>query len=88
MTNTTLRGVTAALVLIAGLGSAAAQESTNVVATEGDWTVFAAENPKECWAVSPPKATQNTCSTSSFSGISVLPGSAAIECCSAEFAAT
>ena len=60
MTNTTLRGVTAALVLIAGLGSAAAQESTNVVATEGDWTVFAAENPKECWAVSPPKATQNT----------------------------
>ena len=47
MTNTTLRGVTAALVLIAGLGSAAAQESTNVVATEGDWTVFAAENPKE-----------------------------------------
>ena len=36
MTNTTLRGVTAALVLIAGLGSAAAQESTNVVATEGE----------------------------------------------------
>ncbi|WP_295045815.1 invasion associated locus B family protein [uncultured Paracoccus sp.] len=60
MTNTTLRGMTAALALIAGLGAAGAQESTNVVATEGDWTVFAAENPKECWAVSPPKATQNT----------------------------
>ena len=60
MTNTTLRGMTAALVLMAGLGTAVAQESTNVVATEGDWTVFAAENPKECWAVSPPKATQNT----------------------------
>ena len=60
MTNTTLRGMAAALVLISGLGSAAAQESTNVVATEGDWTVFAAENPKECWAVSPPRATQNT----------------------------
>ena len=45
MTNTTLRGMAAALVLISGLGSAAAQESTNVVATEGDWTVFAAENP-------------------------------------------
>lgn len=60
MTNTTLRGMTAALALMAGLGSAMAQESSNVVATEGDWTVFAAENPKECWAVSPPKATQNT----------------------------
>nr|WP_225972937.1 invasion associated locus B family protein [Paracoccus jeotgali] len=37
-----------------------AQESTNVVATEGDWTVFAGSNPKECWAVSPPKSTRNT----------------------------
>ena len=60
MTKTTLRGITAALALMAGLSAASAQESTNVVATEGDWTVFAAENPKECWAVSPPRATQNT----------------------------
>lgn len=37
-----------------------AQDSTNVVATEGDWTVFAANSPKECWAVSAPKSTQNT----------------------------
>ena len=36
-----------------------AQDSTNVVATEGDWTVFAANSPKECWAVSAPKSTQN-----------------------------
>ncbi len=60
MNTTTLRGMGAALALIAGLSAAAAQESTNVVATEGDWTVFAAESPKECWAVSPPKSTQNT----------------------------
>lgn len=60
MTNTTLRGMTAALALMAGLSAASAQESTNVIATQGDWTVFAAENPKECWAVSPPRATQNT----------------------------
>nr|WP_242626537.1 invasion associated locus B family protein [Paracoccus sediminis] len=52
--------MTAALVLMAGLGTAGAQDSTNVVATQGDWTVFAAESPKECWAVSAPKATQNT----------------------------
>lgn len=60
MKITTLRGMTAALALIAGMGAAVAQESTNVVATEGDWTVFAADNPRECWAVSPPRATQNT----------------------------
>lgn len=60
MKNTTLRGVTAAIALIAGLGAASAQESSNVVATEGDWTVFAAQNPQECWAVSPPKSTLNT----------------------------
>lgn len=60
MKNTTLRGVTAALALIAGLGAASAQENSNVIATEGDWTVFAAQNPQECWAVSPPKSTLNT----------------------------
>ncbi|MGP9803277.1 invasion associated locus B family protein [Paracoccus sp. NSM] len=56
MLTTTLRGLGASLVLIAGLGTAMAQESTNVVATEGDWTVFAADNPRECWAVSPPRS--------------------------------
>ncbi|WP_182912953.1 invasion associated locus B family protein [Paracoccus onubensis] len=55
----TLRGMTAVALLMAGLGTAGAQESNNVVATEGDWTVFAADNPKECWAVSPPKSTVN-----------------------------
>ena len=60
MKKTTLRGMAAIAVLVTGLGTASAQESTNVVATEGDWTVFAAQNPKECWAVSPPKSTLNT----------------------------
>lgn len=60
MLTTTLRGLGASLVLIAGLGTAMAQESSNVVATEGDWTVFAADNPRECWAVSPPRSTINT----------------------------
>lgn len=60
MNITTLRGMAAIAVMTAGLGAAVAQESTNVVATEGDWTVFAADNPKECWAVSPPKSTLNT----------------------------
>ena len=37
-----------------------AQESTKQIAREGDWTAFSASNPKECWAVSAPKSTQNT----------------------------
>jgi hypothetical protein len=60
MKNTTLRGMIFTLALVSGQGMATAQESTNVVATEGDWTVFAAQNPQECWAVSPPKSTLNT----------------------------
>ena len=62
MTETTLRAATAALlaVLAAAPLPAMAQESSNVVSTEGDWTVFSASNPKECWAVSPPKKTVNT----------------------------
>mgnify|MGYP007082239052 CR=1 FL=1 len=47
-------------VMAACAAPAVAQESTNVVATHGDWTVFSASNPKECWAVSPPKKTVNT----------------------------
>ena len=40
--------------------AAVAQESTNRVATMTDWSVFAEENPKECWGVSSPKETVNS----------------------------
>lgn len=60
MNTTTLRGMAVIAVMLAGMGGAGAQDSTNVVATEDDWTVFAGENPKECWAVSPPTSTLNT----------------------------
>lgn len=61
MTITKLRGAAAIIAVATGLaGPALAQDSTNVVATEGDWTVFAGNNPKECWAVSPPKSSANT----------------------------
>ncbi|MFV0409335.1 MAG: invasion associated locus B family protein [Paracoccus sp. (in: a-proteobacteria)] len=61
MTMNKLRGAAAIIAVAAGLASPVlAQESTNVVATEGDWTVFAGSSPKECWAVSPPKSTVNT----------------------------
>ena len=54
----------ALLVATVGFGMGApvamAQESTNRVATMTDWSVFAEENPKECWGVSSPKETVNT----------------------------
>jgi hypothetical protein len=43
-----------------GAGSSFAQDSTNKVATMTDWSVFADENPKQCWGVSAPKETVNT----------------------------
>jgi hypothetical protein len=53
-------GVVAFAVAGAPQSAAMAQESTNRVATETDWSVFTEENPKECWGVSKPKETVNT----------------------------
>lgn len=40
--------------------TAAAQDSTNRVAAETDWSVFVESDPMECWSVSAPKETVNT----------------------------
>lgn len=46
---------------IAGLGSSAfAQESSNRVAANTDWSVFVEDDPKECWGVSAPKESVNS----------------------------
>lgn len=37
-----------------------AQESSNRVATETDWSVFVEDNPTQCWIVSAPKSIRNT----------------------------
>ena len=39
---------------------ASAQESTNLVDTKTDWSVFVENDPKECWGVSIPKETVNS----------------------------
>lgn len=39
---------------------AMAQESTNRVAANTDWSVFVDGDPQECWSVSKPKQTVNT----------------------------
>lgn len=48
----------AALVFTAG--NATAQDNSNRVAANTDWSVFVADSPKECWSVSKPKQTVNT----------------------------
>ena len=52
-------GVFAAALAVAG-APAVAQESTNRVALESDWSVFVDGTPRECWAVSQPSETVNT----------------------------
>lgn len=41
-------------------GSATAQDSSNRVAANTDWSVFEEQSPRECWSVSAPKETVNT----------------------------
>lgn len=64
MTSLFGRGLAvAALALLAPAAivpAAMAQESTNLVATMTDWSVFTEESPKECWGVSKPKESVNT----------------------------
>lgn len=51
----------ASLALMAGGAFAQdTDQSDNLVATKTDWSVFAEDNPKECWGVSSPKETVNT----------------------------
>ncbi|KEO60148.1 hypothetical protein DT23_14215 [Thioclava indica] len=60
MKNMCLRVVTVIGLTFGVTHSAVAQESTNRVAAETDWSVFVDDNPKECWGVSKPKKTVNT----------------------------
>ncbi|MFQ3301848.1 MAG: invasion protein IalB [Planktomarina sp.] len=39
--------------------SASAQETSNRVSTQTDWSVFVESDPTECWAVTAPKETVN-----------------------------
>ncbi|TWI34504.1 invasion associated locus B family protein [Paracoccus sulfuroxidans] len=52
--------VAATAIAIAVSSPVIAQDSSNIVGSEGDWTAFSASSPKECWAVSAPKSTENT----------------------------
>jgi hypothetical protein len=49
----------AALLAVAMALPAGAQESSNRVNTETDWSVFVEDNPTQCWIVSAPKSIRN-----------------------------
>jgi hypothetical protein len=56
-----IRKATGAALLAALLTlPAAAQESSNRVNIETDWSVFVEDNPTQCWVVSAPKSIRNT----------------------------
>lgn len=59
MSHPILRAAALTMLIGAPLQSFA-QDSGKVVATEGDWTIFSASEPKECWAVSQPRKSVNT----------------------------
>lgn len=61
MLNSASRMVAAATLFAVAISTPLyAQDSTKQIANEGDWTAFSASKPKECWAVSAPKSSQNT----------------------------
>ena len=53
------QGLAAASIALAAC-AAQAQESTNRVAAETDWSVYIDDNPTECWSVATPARTINT----------------------------
>ena len=50
----------AACILALFCSSVMAQETSNRVSTNTDWSVFVETNPTECWTVTKPKKTVNT----------------------------
>ncbi|KAA9006116.1 invasion associated locus B family protein [Histidinibacterium aquaticum] len=56
MISGVLRSATLAVACLAGT-ALWAQESTNRVAADTDWSVFVEGDPQECWSVSAPKET-------------------------------
>ena len=59
MTILSIRGAAVAA-LMAALAAPAVAAESRLLGSEGDWSAFGGDDPKECWAVSPPKSTKNT----------------------------
>jgi hypothetical protein len=48
------------LAAVTAAGASVAQNSTNRVGAQTDWSIFVENNPTQCWVVSAPKETVNT----------------------------
>ncbi|WP_193140212.1 MULTISPECIES: invasion associated locus B family protein [unclassified Meridianimarinicoccus] len=57
--NAAIRSGLAAVLCMAASMAMAQNEATRVAA-KSDWSIFAEEDPKQCWVVSAPKETVNT----------------------------
>jgi len=60
MTHWMVRTLGGAAMLAWAATQGVAQESTNLVGSQTDWSIFTESDPKECWGVSSPKETVNT----------------------------
>lgn len=58
--KTILKSLSVAIAILAAPISATAQDSTNRVFQQTDWSVFVEENPTQCWIVASPDETVNT----------------------------
>ncbi|MCK0168888.1 invasion associated locus B family protein [Jannaschia sp. S6380] len=54
------KAIGTAILALALTVPAYAQDSSNRVNTETDWSVFVEDNPTQCWIVSAPKSIRNT----------------------------
>lgn len=60
MSKLSIRDLGVLAVTLTALATPALAAEPKVLGSEGDWTAFGGDNPKECWAVSPPKSSKNT----------------------------
>lgn len=58
MTKSKIAAFLSVLMIVSG--AADAQESSNRVGAQTDWSIFVEDNPTQCWVVSAPKSTVNT----------------------------
>ncbi|HRO15519.1 MAG TPA: hypothetical protein PLL33_10835 [Paracoccus sp. (in: a-proteobacteria)] len=60
MTTLSIRDLGIVAATLCALATPALAAEPKVLGSEGDWTAFSGDSPRECWAVSPPKSILNT----------------------------
>lgn len=60
MNSRSTRAAMVAAGLLAIMAAPGFAQESKLLASEGDWSSFGGQSPKECWAVSPPKSSRAT----------------------------